>query len=125
MALYKEIPETYIHVVTELAKLDITYLHVIDYAARATEEGRNLIKTIRKEFGQLLILNGGYTKERAENVLINNDADLISFGSPFIANRICHTESKTILNGQSGSCNLYTADEKVILTILIITFKNT
>ena len=44
MPLYKEIPETYIHVVTELAKLDITYLHVIDYAARATEEGRNLIK---------------------------------------------------------------------------------
>ena len=68
LPLYKEIPETYIHVVTELAKLDITYLHVIDYAARATEEGRNLIKTIHKEFGQLLILNGGYTKEKSRKM---------------------------------------------------------
>ncbi|HAT3992699.1 alkene reductase [Elizabethkingia anophelis] len=113
MALYKEIPETYIHVVTELAKLDITYLHVIDYAARATEEGRNLIKTIRKEFGQLLILNGGYTKERAENVLINNDADLISFGSPFIANPdLPYRIENNIEWAKADPATFYTADEK-------------
>lgn len=113
MPVYEEIPETYIHLVKELNKLDIIYLHVIDYAARATTEGLNLIKTIRKEFGQLLILNGGYTNERAETTIANGEADLISFGSPFIANPdLAYRIEHNIEWAKPDPATFYTADEK-------------
>jgi len=86
MPTYDETLETYEHLVGELNALDIAYLHVVDYAARATEEGQALLKTIRGIFSNALILNAGYTKERAKKALENQEADLISFGSSFIAN---------------------------------------
>lgn len=73
-----------------------------------------------------MILNGGYTKERAENVLINNDADLISFGSPFIANPdLPYRIENNIEWAKADPATFIQLMKKVILTILIITFKNT
>lgn len=86
MPLYAEIADTYAYLAAELNKLNIAYLHVIDYASLATEEGQQLLKDIRANFSNVLIRNGGYTKDRAESVLGNNEADMISFGSPYIAN---------------------------------------
>lgn len=86
MPAYDEVFDTYDHLTKELAATGIVYLHLVDYAARATEEGQSLIQRIRANFGNLLILNGGYTKERAVNAIMNEGADLISFGSSFIAN---------------------------------------
>ncbi|WP_291143885.1 alkene reductase [Flavobacterium sp. UBA7680] len=86
MPVYDEIFKTYDYLSAELNKLDIAYLHLIDYAARASEEGLNLIQKIRTNFNNALILNGGYTKERALVGLENDKADLISFGSSFISN---------------------------------------
>lgn len=86
MQPYTQIPETYTYLVKELQQLDVLYVHLIDFAARATEEGMNLVKSIRQNFDNLLILNGGYDKEKAEQALNNEEADLISFGSKFIAN---------------------------------------
>ncbi|RYZ81046.1 MAG: alkene reductase, partial [Moraxellaceae bacterium] len=82
---YNEVAKTYTYLSAELQKAGILYLHLVDYAARASEEGLKLIETIRKNFTNPLILNAGYTKERAEKAL-EWGADLISFGSPFIAN---------------------------------------
>jgi N-ethylmaleimide reductase len=61
----------------------IAYVHVVSnqdprFAVTARE--------IRKEFGGTIILNGGFDRVRAEQVLSAGDADLISFGRPFISN---------------------------------------
>lgn len=86
MPAYNEVFATYDYLSKELNKIGITYLHMIDYAARATEEGLALIQTIRNNFTNTLILNGGYNKERAEEVLANGLADAVSFGTPFVSN---------------------------------------
>ncbi len=86
MPIYAEIAETYYYLAVELNKLNIAYLHLIDYAALASEEGRKLLKDIRTNFSNILIRNGGYTKERAEQLLANKEADMVSFGSLYISN---------------------------------------
>jgi N-ethylmaleimide reductase len=83
---YDEVVDTYSHLSKELQKIGIVYLHVVDYAARASEEGLTLLDTIRKNFSNILILNAGYTADRAAEVLANGQADLVSFGSAFLAN---------------------------------------
>lgn len=113
MPHYDEIVETYEYLTTELNKLNIAYIHVIDYAANQSEEGKGLIKFIRKNFNNVFILNGGYTKERAEAAIANNEADLISFGNPFISNptlvdKIANNEAWVKVDGSLH----YTADEK-------------
>jgi N-ethylmaleimide reductase len=113
MPNYPEIPETYNYLATELSKMNITYLHLIDYAARGSEEGLGLIDDIKSDFKQLVILNGGYTLKRAEKALENNEADLISFGSPFIANPdLPYRIEKNITWSQPDGSTFYTADEK-------------
>jgi N-ethylmaleimide reductase len=86
MQPYTKVPETYNYLIKELRKLGVFYVHLIDFAARATAEGLDLINSIRKHFNNILILNGGYDRERAEQALNRESADLISFGSKFIAN---------------------------------------
>ncbi|MFT3793744.1 alkene reductase [Flavobacterium sp.] len=113
MPHYEEIVPTYRYLVLELNRLDIAYVHLIDYAARGSAEGLGLIKDIRSIFHSTLILNGGYTQQRAEQALADNEADLISFGSPFIANpdlpyRIENDETWA----QPDPATFYTADEK-------------
>ena len=86
MPLYDETASTYTYLATELNKLNIAYLHLVEYPGLASEEGKELLKNIRSNFSNILIRNGGYNKERAEQVLINNEADIISFGVPYISN---------------------------------------
>lgn len=86
MPAYDAVFATYDYLSKELNNIGIAYLHMIDYAARATEEGQALIQTIRNNFTNTLILNGGYNRERAEEVLTNGLADAVSFGSPFVSN---------------------------------------
>lgn len=113
MGLYPEIAETYHYLAEELSKMDILYLHVIDYAARTSDEGLLLLKSIRSTFSKIIILNGGYTRERAEQVLQNGEADMVSFGTPFIANPDLHNRLKHgIPLQQSDPDTFYTADSK-------------
>ena len=113
MGLYPEIAATYHYLAEKLSKLDILYLHVIDYAARTSDEGLLLLKSIRNVFGNLIILNGGYTRERAEQVLRNGEADMVSFGTPFIANPDLDYRLKHGIALQESDHNtFYTADSK-------------
>jgi N-ethylmaleimide reductase len=53
----------------------------------APKPGQPLVASaLRKIFNGPFILNGGYTQETAEAALDHNEADLIAFGVPFIAN---------------------------------------
>jgi len=86
MALYDEIFATYDLLTKELNNLGVVYVHVIDRSALATEEGKALIAAMRKNYNGAYILNGGYSVERADEAINSGLADLISFGSSFIAN---------------------------------------
>ena len=86
MPSYKETATQYEVLVQELNKLQIVYLHVVEPAARATEEGQALLRSIRDLFEGTIIRNGNYTTEKAFEALESGQADLISFGAPFISN---------------------------------------
>jgi len=85
MPLYDEIPETYKYLVAELGKRELLYLHVVDIARR-DQDASLAIADLRSRFDGLLILNGGFDRETAENALNRDSADLISFGAGFLAN---------------------------------------
>ncbi|UTA66700.1 alkene reductase [Emticicia sp. 21SJ11W-3] len=111
MPAYDDTAALYDYLAIELNKLDLAYLHLIDYASRATEEGRALLQSIRTSFKPALILNAGYTKERGNLALANNEADLISFGTPFIANPdLPHRLANDIELAQPETNTFYTAD---------------
>jgi N-ethylmaleimide reductase len=86
MPAYDETAATYNALSSALGSYGLAYLHIIDYAARSTAEGLELLQTIRANFNGVLMLNGGYTIDRAEEVLHSGLADMVSFGAPFIAN---------------------------------------
>lgn len=86
MPHYDDIYNTYNYLTKELDKLNVLYLHLVDYAARSHNQGLDLIKTIRTNFGNFFILNGGYNKERVLSALETEGADLVSFASAFISN---------------------------------------
>ncbi|PJJ53013.1 alkene reductase [Hymenobacter chitinivorans] len=82
--------KTFSYVAEQLNKLGLAYLHVIEALPghpMAPQPGQELVAAhLRKIFTGPFILNGGYTQETAEQALANNEADLIAFGVPFIAN---------------------------------------
>ncbi|NOT76936.1 MAG: alkene reductase [Cyclobacteriaceae bacterium] len=113
MPHYDEIVETYDYLTKELSSMKLVYLHVVDYAARSNEKGQELLKQIRTNFNQLLILNGGYNKERAIKALENNEADLISFGSSFISNpNLPHVLENDLELVKPDPTTFYMPDEK-------------
>ena len=87
MPHYPEIDATYDYLSTELNKLDIAYIHVVDHSGMGAPAVPLTIKqTIRKNFKNTLILCGGYDKEKGEADLQSGLADLIAIGRPFINN---------------------------------------
>jgi N-ethylmaleimide reductase len=84
MPNYDEAEAQYLHIAKELNILGIAYLHLNDQSGKG--EPNELFKSIRHEFGNTIILSGGYDAVKAEQVLKGNYADLISFARPFIAN---------------------------------------
>jgi len=83
-------PETdavYAHLATELTKLGLVYLHVVDHSAMgAPPVSAELKATLRATFRGAYILSGGYDRARAEADLDAKRGDLVAFGRPFLAN---------------------------------------
>ena len=77
---------TYDYLSSELNKIGILYIHLLDGAARGKEEGLELIQKIRKNFEGIFILNSGYNAARATHAIETEGADLIAFGTSFLAN---------------------------------------
>jgi N-ethylmaleimide reductase len=61
----------------------LAYVHIV---ASPDPRFPETLAAIRSNFHGPIILNGGYDRERAERALQDKQADLISFGRPFIAN---------------------------------------
>ncbi|WP_420155429.1 alkene reductase [Siphonobacter sp.] len=83
MPYQPEFDEIYRYLADQLGEY-VTYIHLIN--ASEGEGYTALRQYVRQVFPGILILNRSYTKERAEEDLQNGAADLISFGTPFIAN---------------------------------------
>jgi N-ethylmaleimide reductase len=80
---------TYSYFADELSKLGIVYLHATEGVAgpMAPPPGtQRVAPVLRTRFAGTLILNGGYDAESANAAIARQDADLIAFGVPFLAN---------------------------------------
>lgn len=71
--------------VTELGRARLAYLHVLegDMSKRTSSLD---YPALRRCFGGVYIANNGYDKARATQALRAGDADLVAFGTAFIAN---------------------------------------
>ncbi len=113
MPEYSDTTDTYETLVTELEKLGIRYIHVVETAARTHEAGQQLLSTIYEVFSNLIIVNGGYSREMAEETLEKGRADMISFGRPFISNPdLPRKFYEGIPLAEPDSSTFYSADEK-------------
>jgi len=70
-----------------LHDIGIAYIHLVDHSSMgAPQVPLAMKKMIRKNFGEQLILSGGYDAQSAERDITPALADLIAFGRPFINN---------------------------------------
>lgn len=82
---------TFGYLTTELDRLGIAYLHVVEPRIKGIEE---IVKDqapiasqhLRPKFSRTLIAAGGFTPASAEAVVTFGDADLVAFGRHFISN---------------------------------------
>jgi len=72
----------------ELDKRGLAFLEVVEQfeTGSVPDEQAEVSKALRDAFGGVLILNGGYTAERARDAIASGRADAITFGRLFIAN---------------------------------------
>lgn len=77
----------FLSVVRSLSTRPLLYLHAIEgTASGATSDAIVDHSVLRRAFAGPWITNNGYDLDRAEQVIANGTADLVSFGRPFIAN---------------------------------------
>ena len=80
--IHDSAPETtFRYAASALRAFDLAYLHVIETKSEAFDW-----RALRSAFGGPYVANGGYDHESAAAAIIAGDADLVSFGAPFIAN---------------------------------------
>ena len=113
MPPYDEVYETYEYLAKEINKIGVAYIHLLDGAARKEQKGLELISAIRAYFNGILILNSGYTKEKATGAIASNEADMVSFGTLYISNPdlVSRFENERYLT-QAEESTFYTPGEK-------------
>jgi N-ethylmaleimide reductase len=81
-------PAIFQHAVRRLNQFGLAYLHLVDPITGSSDEGAEarLAPELRKSFEGPIVLNGGFDRETAGAALERGEADLISFGVPFLAN---------------------------------------
>jgi len=80
--------ETFSYAIAALNAFKLAYVHLMETSEADLRHGGHKIPTrlFRPLYKGTLIVNGGYTKETATAVLAEDNADLVSFGSLFVAN---------------------------------------
>jgi N-ethylmaleimide reductase len=78
---------TYGAYVDALSKAGLLYVHDIEGVTQMSRDTPEVdFPALRRRFSGAYVANNQYTLELAEQVLANGDADLFSFGRPFLAN---------------------------------------
>ncbi|WKW30715.1 alkene reductase [Pseudomonas viridiflava] len=72
---------TFNYAANMLSRYGLAYLHVVELGA-----GEFDFRELKRGFGGTYIANGGYDSKRAGKALNSGDADLVSFGTAFLAN---------------------------------------
>lgn len=87
MSVYEGIDDLFLHVATELGKLKLAYLHIVDHSGMGAPEVPTSIKEgIRDNFGGTIIIGGGLDADSAEAQLQAGLGHLAFFGRPYISN---------------------------------------
>jgi N-ethylmaleimide reductase len=87
MAADAQTDALYLHLVKELNRLGLVYIHVVDHSSMgAPAVSPELKRQLRETFKGRYILSGGYDAQRAHADLSANRGDLVAFGRPFIGN---------------------------------------
>lgn len=81
----QELIETYTEVVEMIEPMQLAYLH-LSHMGDPVGIKFDLWKQIRSMYAGVLMLCGDFTKEKAEEALLDGRADLIAFGRDYIAN---------------------------------------
>ena len=86
--MYDSDPDaTFAYVVAQLNRFDLAYLHVVEASFDDGNSAQQFnAHQLRSRFQGTYIANGGYDRDRAIVTLAENEADLVAFGSLFIAN---------------------------------------
>ncbi len=87
-------PETtFGYIFEKLSGFGLAYLHIVNPAITAVERGSEpdvgalrMLELIRKNYGGILIMAGGFDHDSAENWLLEGRTDLIAFGRKFLSN---------------------------------------
>ncbi len=79
---------TFSYVAQALNRFGLAYLHIIEVNEADLRHGGTEVPTsvLRDRFAGTLMVNGGYDWERSNTVLAKGEADLVSFGTLFLAN---------------------------------------
>ncbi len=80
---------TFSHLAEEFDRLRLGYLHVTEPIASPAAPLLGTVRTLpvlRDKFSGTLIVNGGYDVRSGNAAIAYGEADLVSFGAPFLAN---------------------------------------
>ncbi|WP_276481553.1 alkene reductase [Paraflavitalea pollutisoli] len=87
MPHYAEIDATYQYLATELGKRGIAYIHLMDQQSRGSYAiPAVFLQQFRSWYSGTLLLAGGMTRAKAEELINAGTIDLAAFGEPFIGN---------------------------------------
>lgn len=81
--------ETFSFLAEQLSRLGLGYLHVVEAIAGPMALPAEKVRTtpiLRQKFSGALMVNGGYAADTGNAVIESGEADLVSFGIPFLAN---------------------------------------
>ncbi|CAM4395126.1 N-ethylmaleimide reductase [Comamonas aquatilis] len=78
--------QTWLALAAELGRRDLAYVHLSDQRTIGADCETAFFEDFRKAYPGTLIVAGGFDKTSAEAALKAGKADLIGFGTPFIAN---------------------------------------
>lgn len=108
--------QTFSHFSEELNNIGLGYIHIVEPVGGrlgATATAAKLAPIIHNIFEGTLILNGGYDSSSGNEAIEKGDADLISFGVPFLANPdLPERFRKNTLLNQADVATFYGGEEK-------------
>jgi N-ethylmaleimide reductase len=106
----------YDYIVNRLNDYGLAYIHLIEPFTDVTGNQhavQDVAKHFRKVYNGTIIINRGFNKETAAQVIAAGDTDLVSFGVPFLANPdlVARFKADAPLN-QPDQSTFYTSGEK-------------
>lgn len=87
MEIFADLEDTYAYLATELGKLNLLYIHIVDHSAQGAPEVTASVKSrIQKNFSGDIIAIGNLDRHKAEALVAARQADLVAFGIDFLTN---------------------------------------